>query len=216
MTSIAIIDYQIGNISSIYNAFDKERAKAFISRDESEILAADGVVLPGVGAFAYGMMKLEEHNLVNLLHRFAQTNKPILGICLGMQMLFDKSSEFTLTDGLGLIPGEVVGLNRPQTRQDKLPNIGWSELHESTSEKWGDKILYDIQPDTNMYFVHSFIAIPKDKEDMLTTSDYVDQAFCSTVKHGNIYGCQYHPEKSATEGLKIIKNFINICKENRE
>lgn len=212
MSIIAIVDYDVGNIKSIFSALEKVGAEAVITRNKEDILTADGVILPGVGAFSHGMEKLYQYDLVETVKEFVQTNKPLLGICLGMQMLFNSSSEFGETLGLALIPGKVVKLTTLSTEYQKLPHVSWSEVHEKELGYWKNTILTGITPNEHMYFVHSFIAVPDSVEDILSTSIYSGQDFCSAVKHNNIYGCQFHPEKSAVEGLKIISNFINICK----
>lgn len=211
MSNIAIIDYGIGNIRSIVNALEKVGATVLLTRDRNNILNADGVVLPGVGAFAHGMEQLKLYELVDVLKEYALTEKPLLGICLGMQMLFSKSNEFTETEGLGIIPGNIERLKLLDSNQQKLPHISWNGLYESEKKTWVDTILDGIKPCEDMYFVHSFAAVPNDRNDVLSTTVYSEYEFCSSVKRGNVYGCQFHPEKSATEGLKIIKNFVKIC-----
>jgi len=211
MTTIAIIDYEVGNLRSIFSAFEKVGATPKLTRDRQEILDADGVVLPGVGAYSYGMDKLKEHGLVTLVKDFAATGKPVLGICLGMQLLLSASEEFGRTEGLGLIPGSVKQLNLLDPEVQKLPHVSWNEIQVPNGMSWDGTILEGIVSEEDMYFVHSFMAVPDDESHVLSLTSYSDSRFCSSVKNGNVYGCQFHPEKSAEEGLKIISNFIRIC-----
>ena len=208
---ISIIDYGVGNLRSIVNAFENQGADVLITNDEEKILSADGLVLPGVGAFSHGMMGLKKHGLIKIIKQYVGTNKPFIGICLGMQMLFEMSEEFGETLGLGLIPGNVKRL--PNTNNEKIPHVSWNEL---ISEKiaWSNTILDCISPKSDMYFVHSYVAEPKNKDHILSTTQYAGYNFCSTVKSGNVYGCQFHPEKSGEVGLKIIKNFTMMCKND--
>ena len=211
MSVIAVIDYDVGNIKSICNAFEKVGANIIVTRDSGEIFKADGVVLPGVGAFAHGMEKLKQYGLDKTILEVAGSGKPLLGICLGMQMLFSSSEEFGNTTGLGIIPGEILKLPLINPAYQKLPHVSWNELSECGSGSWGKSILKDVAENENMYFVHSFFANPEYKKDILSTTVYSGHKFCSTVQRNNVYGCQYHPEKSAIAGLKIITNFKEIC-----
>jgi glutamine amidotransferase len=209
---IAIINYDIGNVQSILNAFEKQGVNAILTREKNEILDADGVILPGVGAFSFGMGNLKKYNLINTINEYVKTNKPFMGICLGMQMLFEESEEFGKTLGLGLISGEVIKLPIQNSKFEKLPHVSWNELSQKNIG-WDQTILNEIEENSDMYFVHSFIAIPKDDRHILSTTEYSGYEFCSSVKKDNIYGCQFHPEKSGKIGLKIINNFIKITKE---
>jgi imidazole glycerol-phosphate synthase subunit HisH len=211
MSTIAIIDYDVGNIKSICNAFEKVGANIIVTRDRDEISKADGVVLPGVGAFYHGMQKLKQYGLDKTILDIANSGKPLLGICLGMQMLFSSSEEFGNTAGLGIIPGKVLKLPLIDPDYQKLPHVSWNELNGCGPESWRSSILKDVPENENMYFVHSFFAKPDDKKDILSTTVYSDHKFCSTVQRNNVYGCQYHPEKSAIAGLKIITNFKIMC-----
>ena len=211
MTIIAIIDYEVGNIRSIFSAFEKVGATPKLTRDRQEILDADGMVLPGVGAYSHGMEKLKEYGLDAVIKDFAATDKPVLGICLGMQLLLSESHEFGHTEGLGLISGSVKQLHLLNPQVQKLPHVSWNELQKPNNVRWDKTIFEEIAPEEDMYFVHSFMAVPESESHVLSLTSYSDSQFCSSVKKGNIYGCQFHPEKSAEEGLKIISNFIRIC-----
>lgn len=212
MTSIVVIDYGIGNIKSICRALEKSGANVNLTNNHERVLSSDGVVLPGVGAFPHAMNRLQSLGLEQLLHKYANTGRPILGICLGMQMLFDESTEFGVTKGLGLIPGKVQKLEVLDKQYKKLPHMSWSEVMFQYSTMPRQAILSGIQNNENMYFVHSYYTKPINDKDVISTTFYSGFEYCSTVKHKNIYGCQYHPEKSATAGLKIIKNFVDICR----
>jgi len=210
---IVIIDYGIGNVRSMINAFLQIGIEPILSNKEKDILSADGVVLPGVGAFAHGMENLNKYNLVNIIKKYIDTSKPFLGVCLGMQMLLDESDEFGKTKGLGLISGKVIKLPIKNDNYEKLPHVSWNEIKERKIS-WSNTIFDNIKQKSDVYFVHSFIAEPNEESEVLSTTVYSDYEFCSAVKKGNIYGCQFHPEKSGEIGLKIIENFVNICKEN--
>ncbi len=209
---IAIIDYDIGNVRSIVSAFENQGAQVILTRDKDIILSADGVVLPGVGAFSHGMKNLNEYNLVEIIREYIRTNKPFMGICLGMQMLFDKSEEFGETVGLGVVSGKVEKLPVKKSQKEKLPHVSWNEIND-TVNKWSGTILEHIENNSDVYFVHSFVVIPKNKEEILSITEYCGYNFCSSIRVNNVYGCQFHPEKSGKVGLKIINNFIRICQK---
>lgn len=209
---IAVIDYGIGNVRSILNAFENQGADVFLTSSKDAILKSDGLVLPGVGAFSHGMNNLEYYDLVDVIKKYVVSGKPFMGICLGMQLLFEESEEFGQTPGLGLISGKVVKLPTKDDKNEKLPHVSWNELNVKSAQ-WTDTILEDIEEGSDMYFVHSFVAQPKDSDNILSITEYSSHNFCSSVNKGNIYGCQFHPEKSGKTGLKIIKNFIRICQK---
>ena len=207
---IAIIDYGIGNVRSILGAFENQDADVLLTNNKDEILKSDGLVLPGVGAFSHGMENLISYGLVDVIKEYAALDRPLMGICLGMQLLFEESEEFGKTEGLGLILGKIVKLPTKDNHNEKLPHVSWNELN-SNKAPWENTILTDIDEGSDMYFVHSFIAQPRDSDNILSTTEYSSHHFCSSVKKDNIYGCQFHPEKSGPTGLKIINNFIRMC-----
>jgi imidazole glycerol-phosphate synthase subunit HisH len=209
---IAVIDYDIGNVRSILSAFENQGAHVVLTRNKEKILESDGVILPGVGAFSHGMESLNKYSLVEVIKEYIETNKPFMGICLGMQMLFDESEEFGQTIGLGLISGSVIKLPTEDSKNEKLPHVSWNELNFKSS-KWDGTILNGIKEGSDMYFVHSFVAQPDNVDNILSTTEYSGYNFCSSVNKGNIYGCQFHPEKSGMIGLKIINNFIRMCEK---
>jgi glutamine amidotransferase len=209
---IAVVDYNLGNVRSILGAFDNKDARVQLTNDRNEILDSDGVVLPGVGAFKHGMESLEKYDLIEIIKKYIDTGKPFMGICLGMQMLFNESEEYGCTKGLSLIPGKVVKLPTQNILNDKLPHVSWKEL-QGNIDIWSNTILDGIENNSDMYFVHSYVAEPASEDYILSTTEYSGHNFCSTVKKDNIYGCQYHPEKSGKDGLKIINNFMRICEK---
>ena len=183
---IAVIDYDIGNVRSILSAFQNQGADVFLTRDRDKILASDGLVLPGVGAFSHGMERLRKYNLVKDIKDYVKTGNPFIGICLGMQMLFDNSEEFGQSCGLGLIAGNVTKLPIKEGDSIKLPHVSWNELNIAEG-KWEGTILEGVREGSDMYFVHSFTVNPDDKNHILSTTEYSDFQFCSTIKKNNIY-----------------------------
>jgi len=208
---VAIIDYGLGNVKSIANALTTVGAKTILTSSKKEILNADALVLPGVGAFSHGMEQLKKYDLIDAVYSFVSTNKPFLGICLGMQMMFDRSNEFSKTEGLGLIKGNVEIIEVDTTKQQRLPHTGWNNINTPQCiENWENTILSKIPNGTDMYFVHSYAAKPISQDQVLATTRYYGQEFCSAVMKGKIYGVQFHPEKSAGSGLQILKSFIDL------
>lgn len=204
--NIAIIDYGVGNLFSIKKALDKFGHNVFITEEADKIFSADAIVLPGVGSFQAGIEGLEIRNLIKPVKRFAASGRPMLGICLGAQLLLSEGHEFGVFRGLGVIQGEVIKF---PTSKARIPHMGWNEIY-SPKKIWKGTILDSVKENSDVYFIHSYILKPNKKEDILSLAQYGDLEFCSAVKRGNIYGCQFHPEKSGEIGLKIIKNFINI------
>ena len=210
---IVLIDYGLGNVRSLTNAFGVHGVRLTLTSDVRVIMAADAIVLPGVGAFSEGMKRLQGLDLSETIVRFAATGRPVLGICLGMQLLFDSSTEFGAFKGLGLISGTVQKMSEVSNQVKRLPHVGWNSLDTKDISQWEKTILAGVKCSTDMYFVHSYCARPSKMSHVLSETEYSGVKFCSTVNQGNIYGCQYHPEKSAEAGLGIIKKFIQITKE---
>lgn len=201
---IAILDYGMGNLRSVENALKKLNAEFVITSDKETIKQADKLILPGVGAFADCMKNLHENGLVEVLNEEVLIKKkPLLGICLGMQALFESSEEGGLIQGLGYLKGRVVKM---QDQSVKIPHIGWNrlELHGS------DELLKVINKDTYVYYVHSYYAEDIDHEDLLAYSMYGKMKLNSLVKHENILGAQFHPEKSGEAGLKLLNYFVEV------
>jgi len=209
---ISVIDYDIGNVKSILRALEKVGAEPVLSREDKEILSSDAAVFPGVGAFSVGMENLRRYDLIDTIYRFVETGKPFLGICLGMQILMEESEEFVLTKGMGLLKGRVVRLIVEKSCDEKIPHVGWNKIEEPEEKRWKGTIFNSIKNPSSVYFVHSFMAQPSDPADILSTTVYGGNAFCSAVNRGNIYGCQFHPEKSAVTGLRILNDFVGLIK----
>lgn len=211
---VAILDYGIGNVKSIANAVESIGAKSFLTRKEEEILNADALIFPGVGAFAKGMSNLMEYGLSDLIYKFTKTGKPFLGICLGMQMLLEESEEFGSTKGLGLIKGKVIRLPLPENSHAKLPHISWNGIIKPAENRWNSTILSGTSDRSDVYFVHTFVAAPTELSDVLAITEYGGIRFCSAVHKKNIYGMQFHPEKSGPVGLNILSKFISLANNN--
>lgn len=201
--SIAVIDYGMGNRRSAEKALQKVGANAFVSRERAEIEGADGLLLPGVGAFPAAMAVIERLGLDTLLRERAQAGTPLFGSCMGMQLLFESSEEHGGARGLGLLRGEVRRLAADGL---KLPHIGWSEVRrERDSPIWAG-----LPPSIHLYHVHSFVPHPADPEAVIATACY-GESFAAVVGSGNVFGAQSHPEKSSAHGLRLLANFVSIC-----
>jgi imidazole glycerol-phosphate synthase subunit HisH len=200
---IAVVDYGMGNRRSVEKALERVGARAFVTREHAELRAADGLLLPGVGAFPAAMATIAELGLDELLRERAGAGVPLFGSCMGMQLLFERSEEHGGAEGLGLLRGEVRQLLGVQL---KLPHIGWSDV------RWrAPAPLIEGLPDPAfLYHVHSFVAHPADPEVVLGVAEY-GESFPAVVAQGNVYGAQSHPEKSSTHGLRLLRNFVGIC-----
>jgi len=207
---IAIVDYDMGNLRSVANAFRRLGATVSLTRDPAVIAGASHVVLPGVGAFKDCMTNLTAFGLVEPVIRSIESGKPFLGICLGLQLLFEQSLEFGLHKGFGLLKGQVVRFDDHMVGDDgrplKIPHMGWNDIRQEKDSV----LLRDIPDGSYFYFVHSYYAQPAEPEAVnLTTTEY-GVRFTSAIEVGNIMACQFHPEKSQALGLKILKNFMEI------
>lgn len=200
---IAIIDYDAGNIKSVEKAFQYLGEKTIVSRDKDEILAADKVVLPGVGAFGDAMKKLRDYNLVNTIYDVVDKKTPFLGICLGLQLLFESSDETPDVSGLGILSGKILRI--PDKPGFKIPHIGWNSLELSN---YG-KLFQNIDEQSYVYFVHSYYLKAKEESIVKASTEYVTRIHAS-VEKDNVFACQFHPEKSGDVGLKILSNFANL------
>ncbi len=204
---VGIVDYQMGNLRSVQKAIEKIGGQAIISSDQNTLSKVSHLVLPGVGAFGDAMAELEKRGLIPFLQDWATTGKPFLGICLGMQLLFDSSDEGGQHNGLGILPGKVVRFDR--TGQDasfKIPHMGWNQVESVCPE---DPMLASITGNPYVYFVHSYYVRPDNEDVIWLRADY-GQPFCAAVRRGNLLATQFHPEKSQRDGLQLIANFLKL------
>jgi len=204
---IAVIDYGMGNLRSVRRGIEKAGGNPVVTSDPDEIDAAAGVVLPGVGAFGRCMENLERYGLVEVVKKVATNGKPFLGICLGLQILFEESEEFGPVKGLGILPGKVVRF--PQNDELTVPHMGWNRIRKNSDRS----MLRGIDDGEWFYFVHSYYIVSDRDDDVATTTDY-GVNFVSSVEYGNLYACQFHPEKSSNAGLRILENFTGLVKES--
>ena len=200
---IAIIDYDAGNIMSVKKAMEYLGQEAIITRDKDILLAAEKVILPGVGAFGDAMKRIRSYDLEGVIKEIAGKGVPFLGICLGLQLMFDESEESPGVKGLSLLPGKIVKFTK--TDDIKVPQIGWNSL--SFPKK--SKLFSGIEEDSYVYFVHSYYLEAENKDDVAARSDY-GIVYDAAVERGNIMACQFHPEKSSDVGLKILENFVRM------
>jgi len=208
---IGIVDYNMGNLASVINAFKKVGADAKLECDPSKLEQYDKLILPGVGAFGDAMTHLKSNGMDEAVKAYAKSGKPLLGICLGMQLLFDSSEEFGDSKGLGLIEGKVIAFDENKfDHPQKVPHIGWNELFKQSvgADLSVCPLFEDLADDFYLYFVHSFHAVCEDK--YVTGKTHYGYEFVSAVQNDNIYGIQPHPEKSHENGLKIIENFAKM------
>lgn len=203
---IAVIDYDAGNLKSVEKALAALGEQPVISRDKETILSADKVILPGVGSFGEAMGKLEQYGLVDVIHKVVDQGTPFLGICLGLQLLFERSGESGGVKGLGLLPGEIVRFEDMPGL--KVPHMGWNSLNVRP----GAKLFKGLDSGAYVYFVHSYYLKAERECDVAAYSEY-GVPFHAAVERDNIFACQFHPEKSGATGLKILKNFIGgaVC-----
>ncbi len=206
--SATIIDYDLGNLHSVIKALKHAGADVTVTSDPRKLPEAQRLVLPGVGAFGDGMASLHKHGLVEAIHRYFETQRPFLGICLGMQMLLTESEEFGLHQGLGAIPGRVVEIAREPGV--KVPQVGWNAIAPRPGGSFRGSILESAQPGAMVYFVHSFTAVPDREEDRLADTTYGSTRVSAAVQRGSIIGTQFHPEKSGEVGLGIVRRFLQL------
>ena len=200
---VAIIDYDAGNIKSVEKALLHLGEEVIITRDREQILNSDKVILPGVGAFGDAMEKLRSYGLDKVIYEVVERKIPFLGICLGLQHLFEKSDETPGVKGLGILPGEILRI--PDKEGIKIPHMGWN----SVKIKENARIFKDVPQDSYVYFVHSYYLKAGREEDVAATTEY-STLIHAAVEHDNVFACQFHPEKSSEIGLKILKNFVEL------
>ncbi|MCD7750536.1 MAG: imidazole glycerol phosphate synthase subunit HisH [Lachnospiraceae bacterium] len=196
-----IIDYDAGNVKSVEKALQYLGEEAVLTREPERLLAADRVILPGVGAFGAAMERLDQYGLIPVIHEIVERGTPFLGICLGLQLLFDESEESPGVKGLGILPGRIVRF----PEGEKVPQIGWNDLHFPGESR----LFQGIPQGSYVYFVHSYYLQAANEEDVAATADY-GVPFHAAVEHDNVFACQFHPEKSDKVGLQILKNYISI------
>ena len=206
--NIAIIDYEMGNLKSIYKCLKYLDVRSAITSDPKIILNADGVILPGVGAFGDAIKHLKEKGLLDIIYQLNNEGKPLFGICLGLQLLFETSSEMGSFRGLKLLKGEVILFDVKKVI--KVPHIGWNSVELLNRDHF---LIQEIPNNTYFYFVHSFYSVPENEENLLGLTKYGEIEFCSIVSNDNIVATQFHPEKSSRYGIKIYQNFIDFCKK---
>lgn len=200
---IAIIDYDAGNIKSVERALQKLGQEVIVTRDAETILSADKVILPGVGAFGDAMENLRRYHLDKVIYQVVERDIPFLGICMGLQLLFEKSDESKGVEGLGILEGEICRI--PDCEGLKIPHMGWNSLHLQNN----GRLFKDIDEDAYVYFVHSYYLKAKDEKIVKATTEYSTHIHAS-VEKGNVFACQFHPEKSSDVGLQILKNFVDL------
>ncbi len=204
---IAIIDYGAGNLQSVRNALDFIGCPGTITSDPAEILSADGIILPGVGAFGSAMAEMERKGLTETIKSAAKSGKPFIGICAGMQLLFEESEESPDVPGLGVLKGRVLLF--PADKGLKIPHMGWNSI----KTKKESRLLGKLSGSPYMYFVHSYYVKAEDQEIVSALSDY-GTTFDAAVEQENLFGCQFHPEKSGTEGISILRRFAELAGGN--
>lgn len=212
-SKVMVVDYGIGNLHSVVKALRARGADVAVSSTASEVAAAERVVLPGVGAFPDGMARLRERHLDQAIRTFVRTERPFLGICLGMQMLMSGSEEFGQHEGLDIIAGQVRAIV-PEPGL-KVPQIGWNRIAPPPGATWRDTVLEPLPTGAMMYFVHSFTAVPTRQEDRLADAAYGGNRISAALRRGSVTGCQFHPEKSGELGLRVIDRFLGAGQASR-
>ena len=209
-TKVGIVDYQMGNLRSVQKGIERVGGTAIITSDRNELSQVTHLILPGVGAFGDAIAELRNRNLVGFLQDWAKTTKPFLGICLGMQLLFDTSDEGGLHQGLGILPGTVARFDLQERHPDlKIPHMGWNQV---TSTRPEDPMLSGMGTSPYVYFVHSYYVRPAEPQLTWLTADY-GSPFCAAVRRGNLLATQFHPEKSQRDGLQLLANFLALRDE---
>ena len=216
---VAIVDFGMGNLFSVSRSCEEAGMVPVITRDRAEILASDAVILPGVGAFGDAMRTLHQLDLVSVLRDVAASPVPLIGICLGMQLLMSESEEFGSTRGLGIVPGRVEWLQPAEGsgRRVKVPEVGWNAIWSGDSDRqWAGTPLEGQSNGAFMYFVHSLTVVPEDLGVSISTTRYGGVEFCSTLRSGSVFACQYHPERSGPGGLEWYRTLARLVSEGTD
>ena len=211
MPEVIVIDYGCGNIQSLERALKRLDISSEYTSNIKKIKQAQKIILPGVGSYATGMSRLKKIGLIEVIKEFSNSGKPLLGVCLGMQLLLDFSEEFGLNKGLGIIHGSVTKI-KPNDGS-KVPHTGWNSIELPQGNEidyWNDPILNEISPGKDFYFVHSYMVRVNQSLNNIAETAHGGTRFSSIIRNGNVYGCQFHPEKSGAIGSKFLKNFLNI------
>lgn len=209
---VVIIDYGMGNLMSVQRGLQHAGAKVEVSSDPKRILAAERVVLPGVGSFPAAMKELGCRGLIPVIRELAGRGSPLLGICLGMQVLFEMGEEFGQTVGLAVLPGCVIAIptQSPDGQPHKIPHVGWNAILPPVGMTWDGTALADVEPGEAAYFVHSFMAKPSDSQHLIAECQYGGINIAAVVCRANVVACQFHPEKSGVVGLRILRRFLKL------
>jgi len=214
--TVAIVDYGMGNLFSVRSACEEVGMRVIITHRHHDLLEADAIILPGVGAFGDAMKALTRLGLVDVLRGLAGSGKPLIGICLGMQIMMTRSYEFGIHEGLNIIPGEVVRLPEVKNGVQKLkvPHVCWSPIQKPKDVSWEGSYLQGMADGESMYFIHSFYARPADPRHILSVTRFGSHEFCSSLQKGNVFACQFHPERSGRFGLMIYMNILETIRNN--
>ena len=213
MTPVTVIDYGRGNLFSVRHALEACGADVTVTEDPAIIAAAERIVLPGVGAFGDAVQELRKRGHFDAINEYFLTERPFLGICVGMQLLLEASEEFGVHPGFGLVAGQVVAIPpvMPNGARNRVPHIGWYPITPVEGGRpWAGTLLAGTAAETPFYFVHSFTAEPVDDADRLADTDYDGLRISAAIARGNIFATQFHPEKSGLEGLKVLRNFLSL------
>ncbi len=215
--TVAIIDFGLGNLYSILRACQHVGLNGKILSDPAQIKNAPAIILPGVGAFGDAMKAIQDLGLEAILKEAVHAEKPVMGICLGMQLLMSKSFEFGEHRGLDIVPGDVVRFEKPKESGEvlKVPHVGWNRINPPAG-RWGGAIMDEVEPGDFMYFVHSYYVRPADRAVVLAESQYGQTNFCSALRFKNVFAFQFHPERSGEAGLRIYRNFARLCQTQKE
>ncbi len=210
---VILVDYGVGNLLSVARALEACEADIILTDNPDKIAAAERVVLPGVGAIGDCLAELRRRRLIEPVLEFARSGRPMLGICVGMQVLLEVGEEFGEHQAFGLIPGRVQAIpnTSAEGRPHKIPHIGWAALNPPPAHDWKGTILEDVEPGETCYFVHSFAANPTNPDNILAVSDYNGRRLTAAVQTARVFGTQFHPEKSGKTGLKIISRFLKMA-----